>query len=128
MVVDKLRDWLKTQISGVDSWSVGKIDGSKDKAVCLYENLTSPAARDVLGGGDNSYYTVNIKILVRFTNNSVSSDTKAREVYETVYNSKHTLNGKSVWLFCVDENPLNIGTDDKGIYESVINLKAICER
>jgi len=128
MTIAEVRDWLKTQIES-PAWYIGKIDGSKEQCMGLY-NVTGPVPNIAVGGLENtSYATKAVSILVHWGKNAAIAEQKAQEVYQALFGQKATISGKRVLMFKMrTSEPANVGTDEKGIYEYVIETIIFYER
>lgn len=128
MTLAEIKDWLKTQIS-CPAWYIGKIDGDKEQCIGVY-GVTGPAPVIALGGLDNtSYATKAISILVHWGKNADTAEKKAQEVYNCMFGQSAVINGKRVIKFDMrTPEPVSVGTDDKNIYEYVIETVIFYER
>ena len=81
MTLAEVRDWLKTQID-CPAWYIGKIDGSKEQCIGLY-NTTGPATRIARGGLENTS-TASAKILVRWGKNANRRNRRRRKFMRAV--------------------------------------------
>lgn len=128
MTLAAVRDWMKTQVD-CPNWYIGKIDGSKEKAIGLY-NLNTGAPVIAIGGLANTSYAVKpISILVHWTKNADTAEQKAQEVYAALFGQPAVIAGKRVISFQMRmPEPVSVGTDDAGIYEFVIETTIYYER
>lgn len=128
MTLAEIRDWLKTQVN-CPQWYIGKIDGKKETCIGIYNAAGAPV-RLAVGGLDNTSYQVKaISILVHWGKNADVAERKALEVYEKLFGQSAEVNGKRVIMFrMVTPQPVNVGTDDEGIYEYVIETHIYYER
>lgn len=129
MTLAEIRDWLKTQID-CPAWYIGKIDGKKELCIGLY-NTTGAPVRLAVGGADLTGYTVKaISILVHWTKNADTAERKAQEVYAALFGVSNVMvGGRRVAMFRLPQpEPINVGTDDEGIYEYVIEVHIYHER
>lgn len=109
----------------------GKLDDKKNKSIGVYNNNKQRPVQMAVGGLNNSSYRVkSVSILVHW-NTSVRDTEKASEkLYNMLSDMNHiTINDTKVFFtkMLVDE-PVDVGTDDKGIFESVIELDIYYER
>ncbi|MHB8061256.1 MAG: phage tail terminator protein [Ruminiclostridium sp.] len=128
MTLAEVKDWLKTKIN-CSQWYIGKIDGSKEQCIGIY-NVTGPAPVIALGGLENtSYATKAISILVHWGKNADIAEQKAQEVYNCMFGQPAMISGKRVIKFDMrTSEPVSVGTDDKNIYEYVIETVIYYER
>lgn len=129
MTLAEVRDWLKTQIS-CSQWYIGKIDGSKEQCIGIY-NTTGPAPKIAIGGLENTSTAVKaVSILVHWGKNADHAEQKAQEIYGALHGvTGAIIGGRRVVMFQMPQaGPVNVGTDDYGVYEYVINAYIIYER
>lgn len=129
MTLAEVRDWLKTQ-TNCPAWYIGKIDGSKEQCIGIY-NTTGPTPTIALGGIENTSTAVKpISILVHWGKNANTAEQKAQEVYRALYGKTGAvIGGHRVVMFKMPQSgPINVSTDDRGIYEYVIEAYIIYER
>ncbi|MNB71315.1 hypothetical protein D3C75_178770 [compost metagenome] len=128
MTLAEVRDWLKTQVS-CQNWYIGKADGSKQESITLY-NLNSGTPVLAIGGLANTSYVVKaISILVHWSKNADTAEQKAMEVYAALFGQSAVINGKRVISFQMrTAEPVNVGTDDAGYFEYVIEVTIYYER
>ena len=77
-----------------------------------------------LGGVDQaSYATKAVSVFVQWGKNVTAAEVKAQEIYDCLFGQAGTIGRKDVIKFDMrTAEPVGIGTDDKGIYEYVINF------
>ena len=128
MTLAQVRDWLKTQVD-CPQWSIGKIDGSKEQCIGLY-NVPGPLPRMALGGLENTSYTVKtVSILIHWGKNANVAELKAIAVYAAMFGKAAVIGGKRVITFQMRHpEPISVGTDDNNIYEYVIEVSIFYER
>lgn len=128
LTMSNVKDWIKTNVSGAESYTIGKVDTSKQRAVCIY-NRQSSDNKIAIGGLQNTS-TANKKIcvLVRWGTNCNTAEQKAQEIYQLFQGTQTTIGGKGCFFNMEFDEPVSLGTDDKGIYEFTIELTIIYER
>lgn len=127
LTLANVRDWLKPQIADSESFTIGKLDTSKKQAVCIY-NRQSASNKIAVGGLENtSTANKKISILVHWGTNCNTAELKAQEIYN-LFLGTQTINGKKCFFNVEFDEPVSLGTDDKGIYEFTIELTIIYER
>lgn len=123
MTLSDLRDYFKTNFPWKDSISVGKIDKNKDQAVCFYYSKVSRPKINTVGGKDNRSYTLTpISILLRFGKNYEAAAEKAREIYDFFDEKTYDLKNERVFVISPYNRPIDLGTDDQGIYENSLEF------
>lgn len=127
LTLANMRDWLKPQVVGAESVTIGKLDMSKQQTVCIY-NRPSKGNRIAIGGVDNTTVAnKKVSILVHWGTNCNIAELKAQEIYK-LFQGTRTVNGKKCFFNLEFDEPVSLGTDDKGIYEFTIELNIIYER
>lgn len=109
----------------------GKLDNKKDKSIGVYNLNRQRPPQTAVGGLNNSSYRIkSISILVHW-NTSVRDTEKAAEQLYNMFrdtNNKIINDKKLLFTKMQVDGPVDVGTDDKGIFESVIELDIYYER
>lgn len=123
-----IRDWLKT-VSNAEHYYIGKLDNKQDKSLGVYSLKQSGAPVRAIGA-DSTYSTVSVSLLLHWSNNAKETEQEARRLFETLYNIKDVeINQHKIYIIeLLTPEPVDVGTDDKGVYEQVIEVKFYYER
>lgn len=109
----------------------GKLDDKKNKSIGVYNNNRQIPVQMAVGGLNNSSYRIkSVSILVHWNTSVRDTEKTAEQLYNMLRDMNHiTINDTKVFFtkMLVDE-PVDVGTDDKGIFESVIELDIYYER
>lgn len=109
----------------------GKLDNKKDKSIGVYNLNRQRPPQTAVGGLNNSSYRVkSISILVHWNTSVRDTEKAAEQLYNMLRDTNNKIINDTKLLFTkmlVDE-PVDVGTDDKGIFESVIELDIYYER
>lgn len=117
-----VRDWLK-EYNIAQHYFVGKLDTSKENALCVYNRKRSGAPVMALGGL-SSYEIKAISLLLHCSKNAVQAEQMAITLFEEISSEeKLIINNTPIYYikFQVPE-PVAIGTDENGVYEYVIEF------
>ena len=118
MTLKNLKDYFKTAFGWTDSISIGKIDNNSEKAVCFYNSRLAPAKISSVGGKANKTYELkSVTILLRWGKNADAAEDKSKEIYDFFDERTFYINEKRVFVISRYEEPIDLGTDDKGVYE-----------
>lgn len=122
MTLEEVKDWLKT-VTESPKWYVGKINGNDKQCIGVYPTQ-GPVRTIPIGGLENrSYDTKAVSILIHWGNDAVQAEAKAQELYDALYGQTAVIAGCAVTMFDMrTDAPVSVGTDEKGIYEYVINF------
>lgn len=122
LTLANIRDWLK-EYNIAQHYFVGKLDTSKENALCVYNRKRSGAPVMALGGL-SSYNIKAISLLLHCSKNAVQAEQMAVNLFEKI-NSEEQLNINNVPIYYIAlqvPEPVAIGTDDNGVYEYVIEF------
>ena len=125
----QIKDYFKSEFNWSDSISIGKIDNNQEKAICFYNSRRQLAYSPVIGGKSNkSTYIKPITVLLRYTKNQDSAENKIESRYEFFEERTFLIGKKRIFVIMNTDGPINLGTDDKGIYEYSIEMDLYIER
>lgn len=122
LTLANIRDWLK-EYNIAQHYFVGKLDTSKENALCVYNRKRSGAPVMALGGL-SSYNIKAISLLLHCSKNAVQAEQMAVTLFEKI-NSEEQLNINNIPIYYIKfqvPEPVAIGTDDNGVYEYVIEF------
>ena len=124
-----VRDWLKTY-NIADHHYIGKLDNKKEKSLGVYQR-EGGEAHIAIGGLDNTKYDIKrVSILLHWNKNAKETEITAYELYDKIIKTKE-LNIGETPVHCLmmrNPEPVDVGTDDAGVYERVIQLDIYFER
>ena len=126
MDLSMVRDFLKTLEPKFSAYFVGKLDAKKDNSLGIY-NLKRNGGPQIALGGLNATKTLNKKIslLIHGTKNNTETEKLAISLYESLLKANVDVIGTydvcMVGLLC--DGPINVGNDDNGVCEYVIELE-----
>lgn len=120
----KIKDYLKTIIQDCTKWYIGKMDDNQEKAIAIYAN------RRNLNKISNfkklqSYEILPITLLLRWTKNYNTAETKANEIYELLDSSSFFIDDYKCSINCLYEGPIDLGSDENSIYKFSIELNLL---
>lgn len=110
---------------------IGKLDNKKQKSIGVYDRKADGPAKIALGGiSCTSYGSKPISLLVHWNRSISETERAAYELYEKLMKESSLIIGDTNINFLVLQvpNPVNVGTDDNGVYEYVIWLDFIYQR
>lgn len=126
-----IRDWLKTLNNKADNYYIGKLDNKNDKSIGVYQGKNTISPRITLGGCENSSYEVKaITILIHWNLNARETEEFSYKLYEELLkqNSVVINNHRINMINLITNEPIDVGTDEKNVYERVIDLEFYYER
>lgn len=120
----KVKDYLKAVIKDCDNWSIGKIDNNQEKAIAIYTNrrkLDSLSKYKKL----QSYGILPYTLLLRWTKNYNTAETKANDIYELLDCSSFFIDDYRCNINCLYNGPIDLGSDENGVYKFSIELNLL---
>jgi hypothetical protein len=123
-----VRDWLKS-VTNAEHYYIGKLDNKQDKSIGVYSLKQSGAPARAIGD-ESTYSTMCVSLLLHWNNNAKETEQAARKLFETLYSIKNVkINEHTIYIIeLLTPEPIDVGTDDKGVYEQVIEVKFYYER
>lgn len=123
-----VRDFVKT-ISDAEHYYIGMLDNKLDKSIGIY-TLKGSGSQPQAIGGESTYAFKGISILVHWNRNADETEKAALSLYEQLRTVKNVIiNGHTVYMIeLLVPEPVDVGTDEKGVYERVIEFKIYYER
>lgn len=109
----------------------GKLDDKLDKSIGVYNLKREGTARTAVGGVENSSYRIkSISILIHWNRSVKDTEKASEELFNMLRDTKNvTINEtkiKFIDMKCPE--PIPVDTDEKGIFEFVIELDIYYER
>ena len=123
-----IRDWLKT-FDIAENYYIGKLDNKRDKSLGVYSlkrNLPPVTAI----GGESTYDIIGVSLLLHYNNNANDTEIAARQLFETLRTVKDVrISDTTIYMIqLLTPEPVDVGADDKGVYEWVIEMNLYYER
>ncbi len=108
---------------------MGKLDTKHEESIGCYHLRRSGTPHTALGGESNRTFDVlPVSFLIHWNRNAAQTDQKANELYRIIQDLKNvTVNNKQI-KFCIMQVPYpqDVGTDETGIFEMVIEAEFYC--
>ena len=123
-----IRDWLKS-FKIAQHYYIGKLDSKQDKSLGVYTLKKSDSP--VTAIGENSTYDIiGVSLLIHWNNNANETETAARRLFEALRTVKNVeIDDTKIYMIqLLVPEPVDVGTDEYGIYERVIEMNLYYER
>lgn len=130
LTLDDIKEWLKTLELKAEHFYVGRLDNKQDKSIGVYQLNTSPPIVN-LGGLDYTVYEIKrVTFLVHWNKNFKETEEASMELYKKLQNIQDIkINNKKIFLINLLVNePVDVGTDDKNVFERVIQAEFYYEK
>ena len=129
MTLKQYKDYFKENFKWTDSISTGKIDDNQEKAICFYNSQRNSSYVGVFGGIKNKSTNIkSVTILLRYTKNQNIAETMAQQIYDFFNERSFFINQKRIFTQMIYSEPIDLGTDEKNVYEYSIELDFYEER
>lgn len=126
MTLKQYKDDFKASFNWNEAISIGKIDNNKEKAICFYNSKRTLSPVKAID--ESSYKYKPITILLRYTKNQDTAEQMANAIYGFYDDRAFNIENKRVYAQHLYSDPMNLGTDENGVYEYSIELNMLEER
>lgn len=126
----EVRDWIKT-FNAANNYYIGKIDNKQENSIGIYQRKTIDGPRVAIGGRTLASYDVkSISILIHWNKNANETEKRAQYLYNRLFEAESVvIGGIPIKMIALLQNePVDVGTDDNNVYERVIELDLYYER
>lgn len=132
VTLSDIRDYVaKLGIVKNEHCYIGKLNTKYEESIGCYHLRRRGAPRIPLGGKENAAFDVlPVSFLIHWNKNAAQTDQKANELYRILQDLKNvTVNNKQI-KFCIMQVPYpqDVGTDETGIFEMVIEAEFYCSK
>ena len=126
----EVRDWIKT-FNAANNYYIGKLDNKQENSIGIYQRKTIDGPRVAIGGRSLASYEVkSISILIHWNKNANETEKRAQYLYNRLFEAESVvIGGTPIKMIALLQNePVDVGTDDNNVYERVIELNLYYER
>ena len=127
-----VRDYIAMlNIAVDDNVYCGKLDAKKDKSIGVYNLKQNRSPITAIGGnGYSSYNTKGISLLVHWNKSPRDTERTAQLLYDALLTCRNVDINDNKILFAqhYHNEPISVDTDEKGIYEYVVECLFYYER
>ena len=129
MIVADVRDFIET-MNLAEHVYYGKMPGKMEKAIGVYNSKHQYAGHTALGGAQYEKYGIrHITLLIHWNKSNRDTEKVTTELFDRIREVRDAeINGEKIKFFMPMYEPQDIGTDEGGIYESVIETAVIFEK
>lgn len=125
-VLKFFKELNKTYDLDIDNFYCGKLDNKKQKSLGFYDLKGADFSVPVGGQKNRTYKELNISLLIHFNKDYVQTEQASYKIYELLQNLNEedlTINNYKINYIELLSNNEDVGSDDNGIYERVIQFK-----
>lgn len=126
MMLSDVRDYIES-LSLAEHVYMGKMPDKQDKSIGVYNSKHTHAYKTAIGGPAlESYGTKYVTFLVHWNKSPRDTETAATALFEAVRDAREvTVNEETIKFIQPLYEVQDVGTDDAGIYEMVIEAAVI---
>ena len=126
MMLSDVRDYIESLGIAEHVYS-GKLDAKKEKSIGVYNSKHEHAYKTAIGGHSlESYGTKHVTFLVHWNKSQRETEKAATALFEAVTAVREVKVNNAIIKFILPVYDLqDIGTDDHGVYEMVIEAAVI---
>jgi hypothetical protein len=131
MSLKEVLAWIKTLNTKFDNYYIGTLDSKNDKSLGVYNLKRESVPVIAIGGLQCTKYAVKkISLLIHWNNASDETEEQAILLFEELLGIRVERIGKHEVYFVgmLTNGPIDVGRDDKGICEYVIELEIYYKR
>ncbi len=120
MDLASIRDWLSS-LGAIDAtWTIGRIEESRERRAGVYQRQDYGPATVALGGGEpTKTHVKHVSVLIHWNKNHRETEEAAQALYDALkLNPPAPMGIKYVNLLMPE--PADVGSSDNGIFERVV--------
>lgn len=131
MTTENVLLWIKSLLTKADNYYCGTLNAKKEKSFGVYQ-LKESRARDIALGGlaNTKVATKGISILIHWSASTRATEEVAAALYADIEKAQGAIIGgkKANYIQLLHNEPIDVGADDNGICERVIEFIIYYER
>lgn len=131
MTLNDVLQWLKILNTKFEHYYMGTLDSKKNKSLGVYNLKRENKPIIAIGGIECTSYNVKrISLLIHWNQASDETENQAIQLYEELLKAKPNQIGSHIINFIgmLTNEPVDVGRDDKGICEYVIEFEIYYKR
>ncbi len=130
MMLADVRDYIDSLRLSEHTY-MGKLDSKKEKSIGVYHSKRESPYKTAIGGpSQQSYGIKSVSFLVHWNKSTRETEKAANALFEAMRNTREAKTNDTTIKFIqlLYDEPIDVGTDDDGVYEMVIEAAIIYER
>lgn len=130
MMLSDVQDYIES-LGLSEHVYMGKMDSKPDKSIGVYNSKHEQEYKTAIGGSSmKSYGTKRVTVLVHWNKSPRDTEKITTELFNRLVETNETKVNKETIKFIqpLVDSPIDVGTDESGVYEMVIEAAVIYER
>jgi len=129
-MLEDVRDYIAS-LNLSEHTYMGKLDSKKEKSIGVYHSKRETPYRTAIGGPSlQSYGVKSVSFLVHWNKSPRETEKAATSIFDALRDTREVkVNNATVkFIQLLYDEPIDVGTDDNGIYEMVIDAAVIYQK
>lgn len=130
MMLADIRDFVASLKLSEHTY-MGKLDDKKERSIGVYHSKREREFKTAIGGPAlQSYAMKAVTFLIHWNESPRDTETAAVTLYDALRDVREVKTNEKMIKFIqlLYDEPTDVGTDDNGVYEMVIDAVVICEK
>lgn len=129
LLLSDVRDYLKS-LGIAEHYYIGKLDNKQEKSIGVYQRGQNKYKIPVGGLKNKTYDVKSVSILIHWNKNARETEKQALFIFEKLETILRIMIGETFVSFVAMQTaePVDVGTNDEGVYERVIWMDIYYER
>lgn len=131
MMLSDVRDYIASLgIAEQGNVYMGKLDSKPEESIGVYNSKHQHSYKTAIGGPElESYNAKYVTLLVHWNKSSRDTESSAMALFKAVRNTREVIiNNETIKFIQPIYELQDVGTDDDGVYEMVIEMAVIFEK
>ena len=130
MMLEDVRDFIESLKLSEHTY-MGKLDDKKEKSIGVYHSKREIPYTTAIGGHSlRSYGVKSVSLLVHWNKSPRETEKVAKALFEALRDTREMIINNSTIKFIqlLYDEPVDVGTDDNGVYEMVIDAAVVFKK
>lgn len=130
MMLEDVRDYIASLKLSEHTY-MGKLDDKKEKSIGVYHSKRETPYKTAIGGpSQQSYGVKSVSFLVHWNKSPRDTEKSAKALFDALRDTREVKTNETTIKFIqlLYNEPIDVGTDDDGVYEMVIDAAVVYEK
>lgn len=130
MMLKDVKDFIKS-LKLSDYTYMGVLDNKKEKSIGVYYGKREVPYKTAIGGASlQSYGVKSVSLLIHWNKSPSETERASMDVFEALRDAREVSvnNSKIKFIQLMHNEPIDVGTDENGIHEMVIEAAVIYQK
>lgn len=130
MMLADVRDYIESLKLSEHTY-MGKLDNKNEKSIGVYHGKRETPYKTAIGGPSmQSYGVKSVSLLVHWNKSPREAEKASKALFEALRDTREVkINGTTIkFIQLLYDEPSDVGTDNDGVYEMVIDAAVVYEK